>query len=207
MKIFSSFLRGDILEVGFGNGNFTKSLKTYGRVWAIDIDTKYLRKIKKDIGSNIHIGKGDIEKGNYFFKKRLFDTIVCLNVLEHIRNDSRAFSNMFEILHRGGYLILLVPAHSCLYGSIDISVGHIRRYELQELLTLFVRYDMIIHIRRRINFFGALGWFIAGKIINATSVAENHLRYFNSIAPFVLPLESIIEPIIGTSYIVVAQKK
>lgn len=204
-KKFALFLDGDILEVGCGIGNFTPVLSKYGKVWAIDINDNYIRQIKKEQGGEIKAGKGDIEKGEYFFGDKKFDSIVCLNVLEHIRDDNAALKNLFSLLKSGGRLILLVPAHQFLYGNIDKEIDHFRRYPKREIVSRLKGCGFKIIKSQRFNFPGALGWFIAGKIFKKNAVEESNISIFNRIAPFILPLE-IFEPPIGISVLVVAKK-
>ncbi|MBI3103831.1 class I SAM-dependent methyltransferase [Candidatus Daviesbacteria bacterium] len=207
LKLFAKYLKGDILEVGCGIGNFTKSLLKYGKVWAVDINRIYISNIKKEQGDKVRVGFGDIAKGKYFFGKRNFDSIVCLNVLEHIEKDDTALKNLFDLLQNNGTLILLVPAHPFLYGEIDRSIGHFRRYSKKELLNIMESIGFNIIESWRINFLGAIGWFIAGRILNENKVENEKIKIFNLLAPFFLAIENIIEPPIGTSILVVAQKK
>src|SRR6266511_3871979 len=79
---FSKYLKGEILEVGCGIGNFTQTLSKFGNVTAIDIDQNLIKQFKDIENLNIKAGFGNIEKGEYFFKQKYFDTIVCINVLE-----------------------------------------------------------------------------------------------------------------------------
>ncbi len=203
---FKKFLNGEILEVGCGIGNFTKTLVNYGKVWAIDINNEYIKKIQEQIKGNAQVGFGDIEKGEYFFQTRKFDTIVCLNVLEHIKDDVAAVNNLYKLLKKNGKLILLVPAHRFLYGEIDRSIGHFRRYDKIGLTKRLEKSGFKIILLRSINLLGALGWFMAGKILQKEIVGEGNIKIFNLIAPLVLPLENLIEPPIGTSILIVAKK-
>lgn len=202
---FKKFLKGDILEVGCGIGNFTPTLSKYGKVFAIDIDQNLLEKFK-DNNSNIKAGFGDIEKNKYFFGDKAFDTIVCINVLEHIQNDIRALENMFKLLKNEGNLILLVPIHSFLYGEIDKSIGHFRRYDPEDLVKRMENFRYSIVSYKKLNFVGAVGWFIAGKIFKNKQITENKVKLFNFISP-ILYLEDFIEPIIGTSVLIIARKE
>src|SRR3989338_7551583 len=165
LKKFAKYLGGDILEVGCGIGNFTLELKKYGKVWAFDINKDNLKEAKKKILNESQIGFGDIEKGEYFFQKAQFDSIVCLNVLEHIKDDKKALNNLYKLLNPGGVLILLVPAHPSLMGEIDRSIGHYRRYSTDSLERLVKENRFNLLIKKRINFLGALGWLIAGKVL------------------------------------------
>jgi len=203
VKKFESFLTGDILEVGCGIGNFTNFLKKYGNVWSIDINENYL---KQFMDTDIKIGLGDIEKGEYFFKNKKFDTIVCLNVLEHIKDDKRALQNMLLLLKTGGHLILLVPAYDFLFGEIDKSIGHFRRYDKNKLKSLLKDMGFKIIKSRVINFLGGVGWFLSSKLFSESKINESKIKVFNFIAPFFLSLENLIEPPLGTSILIIARK-
>lgn len=199
---FVKFLHGDILEVGCGIGNFTSSLTKYGNVWAIDINKEYISKMHL----KANMGFGDIEKGKYFFGKKTFDTIVCLNVLEHIKDDEAALNNLFKLLKEGGKLILLVPSHKFLYGEIDKGIDHFRRYEKDELNKRLQKIGFKIAKSRKLNLFGALGWFVAGKILKQKAVKGGNVKVFSLFAPFLLKLEDLVEPPIGISILLIAQK-
>lgn len=206
VQLFETFLKEDILEIGCGIGNFTKALIHYGRVYAIDIENKYIKETKRQVFKKAQVGYGDIEKGKYFFGKKSFDSIVCINVLEHIQDDYKALMNIRNLLKPSGYLIVLVPAHKFLYGSIDKAIGHYRRYEKTQLLAYLTELNFKAIFAKKINFFGALGWYISGKILRDNTVRDTKLRLFNTIAPLILPLEEKLEPPIGTSLLFVAKR-
>lgn len=201
---FKQFLNGEILEIGCGTGNFTSTLSKYGNVTAIDIDKNLIKKIKQN-NPNIDIGFGDIEKRIYFFKEKTFDTIVCINVLEHIFDDIQALKNIFRLLKKRGNLILLVPIHQFLFGEIDKSIGHYRRYEVQDLIKKMETFGLRWLIYKKLNFLGAIGWFVSGKILKNKQVTPRKIKIFNLITP-ILNLENFIEPIIGTSVLIIAKK-
>lgn len=206
LKKFEPFLRGKILEVGCGIGNFTQTLTNYGEVFAIDIEESYLQQISKTLKNKGKIGFGDIEKGKYFFDGQKFDSIVCLNVLEHIGNDVMAVKNLYQLIKNHGYLILLVPIHPFLYGRIDQAIGHFRRYTKEEIINKLKMSGFNIIKSRKLNFFGAIGWLVAGKILKEEKVEDEKIKIFNFFSPFILPLENLIEPPLGTSILIIAQK-
>ncbi|TSC87761.1 MAG: type 12 methyltransferase [Microgenomates group bacterium Gr01-1014_7] len=206
LDLFDNYLFGKILEVGCGIGNFTKTLTKYGEVVAIDIRDDYLKETKKLVGNIANVGFGDIEKGKYFFKDFDFDSIVCINVLEHIENDRKSLKNLCQFLKRGGHLILLVPAHKFLYGKIDESIGHYRRYEAEEIINKLIAAGFKIIKNRKINLLGALGWWFFSNVLKDNKVKKGNIALFNLIAPFYLPLENLFEPPLGTSILVIAQK-
>lgn len=200
---FKGYLKGNILEVGCGIGNFTQQLSKYGQVYATDINKKYLSKIKNE---NTKVGFGDIEKGEYFFGKKKFDSIVCINVLEHLKNDRKALKNLSDLLKPGGNLILLVPSHKSLYGEIDKAIFHYRRYGKFELGGLAKKTKLTILNLKRLNLIGGIGWFISGKILKDTKVNKSKIQFFNLIGPMFLFFENFYEPFVGTSLLLIAQK-
>ncbi len=193
------YVKGDILEVGAGIGNFTPFLKTCGKVIAIDYDPVY---------KNTNFG--DIEKGKYFFKHPPaggFDTIVCMNVLEHIKDDKRALTNMSNLLKNKGKLILLVPAHQWAYGLMDKNLGHIRRYNKNQLSNILKANSYSLIAIRYLNWLGLIGWFVNGRIFRKKIIPTGQLGIFDKLArPFLL-LEETFEPSFGLSVLVIGEKK
>lgn len=203
---FDKFLKGSILEVGCGIGTFTQTISKYGKVTAIDIDQNLIEKIKNNRNSNITTGLGDIEKDKYFFKDTMFDTIVCINVLEHIENDTQAIKNMYKVLRKEGIVILLVPSHPILYGEIDKSIGHFRRYTKKDIEQKLEKKEFKILQFKTLNLVGAIGWFISGRIFKNKIVDQSKIKLFNVVAPFFLRVEDLINPPFGTSFLIIAKK-
>jgi SAM-dependent methyltransferase len=204
LKQFSKYLKGDILEVGCGIGTFTKKLMEFGSVTGIDIDKRNLKSAYQELGKRV--GVGDIEKGRYFFKSKKFDVIVCLNVLEHIKDDHTTLKNIQKLLKPKGVLVLLVPSHQFLYGEIDRAIGHYRRYNMVDLKKLISKLGFTIKNGKHINLLGGIGWFIAGRLFKNQIVESSKIGVFNLIAPIILPIEGVIKPPFGTSILLVAQK-
>jgi 2-polyprenyl-3-methyl-5-hydroxy-6-metoxy-1,4-benzoquinol methylase len=65
-----------------------------------------------------------------------FDTIIYVDVLEHIENDRNELNAAASYLRRNGHLIVVAPAHQWLFTPFDAAIGHFRRYNrpmLQEV--------------------------------------------------------------------------
>jgi SAM-dependent methyltransferase len=205
-KKFENYLGGDILEVGCGIGSFTSELLKFGKVWAIDIDRNFINYSRaKD--QNLHIGLGDVEKRKYFFGDRKFDSVVCLNVLEHIEGDEKALVNLHSLLKNDGNLIIIVPINQFLYGGIDKAIGHFRRYEGEEFIKKMNNLGFEIRYQRKLNFLGSIGWFVAGRILIQSTISEENIKLFNILAPIFLKFENYFEPPLGTSLLLIATKK
>src|SRR5262249_576320 len=135
----ASPMRRRILEVGSGTGNITQFLCAHGEeVMVTDVVPSYRNELQQLFGArpNVQVGKFDLNReASAELVARSFDSVVCLNVLEHIEDDLFALEQMHRVLAPGGKMALLVPAHQFLYGEFDRAVGHYRRYDKRELLT------------------------------------------------------------------------
>jgi SAM-dependent methyltransferase len=200
-------ISGRVLEVGAGIGNFTELLADKYKVTAIDLDRRYVKKLKKKFKDKVEVGLGDIEKGKYFFLDRRFDTLLCLNVLEHIQNDEKALVNTRKLLKSKGRLVLLVPAHQAAFGSLDKNLGHFRRYSRNDLVGKLEKLGFSVESIYYLNWLGFLGWFFNSKTFKRKVVPGNQLRLFNFLVrPFLL-IEKIIKPPFGLSILAVVKKR
>lgn len=196
-----------ILEVGVGIGNFTKLLSKKGEVTAIDIDRSYISKFKKAMGAKVQMGFGNIETGKYFFKKKKFDTVICLNVLEHIEKDKEALHNMLTLLQSRGKLTLLVPAHRFLYSRFDRNLGHYRRYDKLEVESYLKNVGFKEVKTRYLNWWAVLGWFVFLKLGGWSRMPKREVGIFNFLGRFFLWPEKYITLPLGLSVFAVAEKK
>ena len=124
--LIKKFLKNKTLEVGAGLGSFTRNyFKEIDDISVSEIDQNNFN-ILKDKFKN--------EQINIFSKKiqkieEKFETIIYLNVLEHIESDLQEIDDALSKISKGGYLIILVPAHQKLYTNFDREIGHFRRYD------------------------------------------------------------------------------
>jgi SAM-dependent methyltransferase len=138
---------------------------------------------------------------------RKFDTVLCLNILEHLKNDRQAVDNMISLLQPEGRLIILVPALKALYGSMDISFEHYRRYNKKDMKSLIHGQNLKIVKFYYMNFLGLVGWFLNGRLLKKKELPENQTKLFDKLVPFLGFAEKIIRPPLGQSLILVVQKK
>ena len=111
-----NYIKGLTLEVGAGIGSFTSNYKSLSsNITLSEIDTDNLNFIKEKFKSENFNFTSDYTKNI----NKKFDTIMYLNVLEHIEEDNKEVLDAFEKLNPNGYLIILVPAHNKLYSKFD----------------------------------------------------------------------------------------
>src|SRR5688572_22869454 len=139
------FCKGHVLEVGSGIGNLSQYfLEKNFRLTASDLRDEYINILHGKFGRHLNLaGIKSIDLAVENFDTRFsdllqqFDTVVALNVIEHIQDDEMAISNCKKLLKPGGHLVILVPAFNVLYNLFDEELGHYVRYTsktLNELL-------------------------------------------------------------------------
>lgn len=204
--IFSPYLQGEILEIGCGIGTLTKFILKKRKVSCIDLVPEYVEIVKKRLGLE-KVVVGDITDLNTFWHGELYDTIVCLNVLEHIVEDELALKNMYSILKKHGRLTLSVPAHQALYGSLDEHLGHIKRYELDELIAKCKQCGFRVEQKKYINLFGIFGWFYNGKVLKRKIISNTQLKLYDLILPLLKLFEKSLNPATGLDIILTLKKE
>jgi len=123
-----------------------------------------------------------------------FDTIVCVNVLEHVADDERALSHMAEILRsEKGRLFLLVPAHPLLYGTPDLLAGHHRRYTRRILHDRLSGAGFRIQRLDYFNRTGALPYLVNSRLLKPKSLGGGVDRQIVLFDRWIVPVARHVE--------------
>jgi 2-polyprenyl-3-methyl-5-hydroxy-6-metoxy-1,4-benzoquinol methylase len=206
------FLKGNILEVGSGVGTYSKKIaKDYGgnEIILSDIDDEYVQKLNDIYSSdqNVKAIQLDLNKPTDFEKiDKKIDSVIALNVLEHVEDDVAALENIYELLEPGGKFIVLVPAHKFLFNCVDTSLGHFRRYTKKELLKKISGTKFRIRKVFYFNFAAIIGWYVNGNILKK-KISEGSVSLFDKLVPFFKFFEkNIFRKKMGISLIVILEK-
>lgn len=167
--LVKKYVRGNsVLDAGCGTGHMTLSLINAGyTVTAIDCEheltsfTQSILEKNKQIASIYTMDLMDVKS----LGKGIYDTVICLDVLEHIADDQTALNNLVYTLKEGATLIVSVPAFSFLYGLRDKKIGHYRRYNKADLLKLIENSGLELIKIRYWNFLGFFPLLISEKIL------------------------------------------
>jgi glycosyltransferase involved in cell wall biosynthesis len=197
-----------VLEIGAGIGNITSWLLPRDLYVASDINPQYLDYLK-----NLALGKPylqvdriDLEDPRCFEEwQGAFDTVVCLNVLEHVRDPIVSLRNIHSALEPGGRVVLYVPQGQSLYSSLDEVLGHRCRYEKPALAGELRTAGFELESMRDFNHFGIPGWYLNGKILKRRHFSRSQLKVFNMLVPAFRRLDSLV-PGRGLGIIAVARK-
>jgi 2-polyprenyl-3-methyl-5-hydroxy-6-metoxy-1,4-benzoquinol methylase len=138
-----------------------------------------------------------------------FDTIVCVNVLEHIEDHVQALTLFREVVQgTGGKVLIFVPAVQRIYGPHDAALGHHRRYSKRSLAAAFHAAGLETQSIKYTNPLGLLGWMYNLYISGNTEHTTGQVRLFDRfVAPWALPLERVVTPPIGLSLFAVGRAR
>ncbi len=179
------YLGERILEIGAGTGNLTRPLSNRKKYYAAtDIGVEHLEALRNRFPhrQNLEVRICDVrspEETAYFEGK--IDTIVCLNVLEHVDDAHSAAGNIFAALPSGGRAIILVPQGQEIYGTLDVVLGHYLRYSKAQLRTRLEGVGFQVEEIIEFNRISRPGWFITGKILKRSTLARFPMRVFNKL--------------------------
>jgi SAM-dependent methyltransferase len=136
-----------------------------------------------------------------------FDSIVLLNVLEHIHDDRAALATLHNSLAIGGRLVLWVPAFEVLYGDFDHRIGHYRRYRINQLRHRCNDAGLRVIDARYVNAPGFFAWLLVVRLLGLQPTS-GHLAslYDRWIVPATRRIEAVVRPPFGQSLLVVAQR-
>jgi glycosyltransferase involved in cell wall biosynthesis len=181
-----------VLEVGAGVGNMTRVM--YGRelIVATDVDTAYLHMLENRFARNPSIKVARLDLGSdetQKFKSFEFDTVVCLNVLEHIENHEGALQRLYDLLVPGGKLLLFVPADQKLFGTMDTQVGHYRRYSREELQRVIESAGFTSERVWYQNYVGRFGWWLNGRVLKRAHLPAGQSLLFDLAVPILRRIE------------------
>ena len=208
---FDSFLGRRILEVGSGVGNQTRYFVDRERVVASDIEPHYLRELRRRFADETHVRVAsfsfplsDADRAD--LRGERLDSIVCMNVLEHIESDRETLVDFASVLSPGGHMVLLVPAMPALYGTLDRALLHFRRYERDSLARLVTDAGFDVREIRFLNRLGVAGWWLNSRVLKRTVLPKGQLAAFKWLMPL-LKREETHPPSFGMSLLVLAVKR
>ena len=192
------FVDGDVLEVGAGLGETTKCLhnsKVTKWTWLEPDKTMFKNLLKKKVDFNHPIH--DCINGTVSdLKKHSFDTILYIDVLEHIKDDSLELDRARRLLRPDGKIVVLSPAHNFLYSDFDRNIGHFRRYNLKSLKALENSFMKISHC----EYLDTIGLCLnlANRILLRQSLpSQGQILFWDGI---IVPLSKLIDPILGRKF-------
>lgn len=196
----------NVLEVGCGHGTYTALLGQSGaRVTAMDIDSEFVSAAQKACVHmpNVTVSCGDVTQQSW---SSTFDTVVLLDVLEHLADESGVLNSLAAALQPGGKLILKVPAFDWLFGAMDSAVGHHRRYSKESLSRAIEKAGLSTLSLWYFNAPAMAGWFWNGVVLRRVTPPAGQIQLFEKLLPAIKMVDRVTRPYFGLSLFAVAQK-
>ena len=204
--VVAPFIGRRVLEVGSGIGNMSEHLLAAGpeRLVVTDLDPFYRERLATRFAGRPEVVVDQLRlpdpEAKDRFRAERIDTIVALNVVEHIEDDVGALRTMGEILVPGGRIVILVPALQAIYGELDRELGHFRRYSKTSLGAAFRQAGLRPEQLLWFNRVGVLGWWFNGQVRKAPRIPLDQLKRFDTLVPL-LRLERFLPLPFGQSVI------
>ncbi len=175
-----------VLEIGAGIGNLTLQLLPRDRYVASDVEPAHL-----DYLENLQTGRPYLEVMRldatdwvaFGSLAGQFDTVVCLNVLEHVQDPATALRNFWSALESGGRLLLYVPQGSWLYSDLDRALEHRCRYDRAGVEAEVGAAGFTVERCQHFNRVSVLGWWWNGKVLRRSTLPRWQLKLFDLAVP------------------------
>jgi SAM-dependent methyltransferase len=176
------YLGARVCEIGSGIGNMSSLILRDRREMMVltDTDPYYRSRLQSQFAQHANVivesltlpDPSAVER----FKRYRLDSVVALNVIEHIPDDVGAMRSIAELLNVGGRAIVLVPALEALYGSLDIELEHCRRYTRRVLTDRMRTAGFLVERVFFFNAVGAIGWWANSRLLKRSRISARQLR-------------------------------
>ena len=211
-ELFRPFVGRRVLEVGAGIGTMSKKLlRSSDLVIGIEPNPNCLARLRAAMSGepkftmlSCHLEECDLHN----LQQQRLDTVYCVNVLEHIKDDVAALKLFSDAIVSGGHVLIYVPAIQAAYGPLDAELGHHRRYSKRTLSAAFSAAGLELIRLQYANAIGLIGWMYNSHVTKTRHHSVEQVKLFERfVAPWALPLEKLIPPPLGSSLVAVGRKR
>jgi SAM-dependent methyltransferase len=186
------FLGDRVLEIGAGIGNLTSQFIPRELYVASDINPVYLDYLRSYAIGKPYLSVLKVDANNeadFAPLKNQFDTAIMVNVLEHVPDEQLALKNLRGALMPGGKVIILVPQHPALYGSLDVALEHRERYTEEGLKNSLEKAGFQVDRIFNFNRISVPSWWFNAKALKRTSFSRVQLKALEVAMPVVRKID------------------
>lgn len=195
-----------VCEVGAGLGEFSGQLTGRDRIVATDADPEAVEAMEKRFAARPEMEVTWLDLHGPVRLDRPVETVVAINVLEHVTDDVTVLVRLASLLVPGGTVVVWVPGYQHLYGQFDRRVGHVRRYSPATLTTAMRQAGMEVQVARPVNPLGALAWWAAVRRGGASTPTSKLARIYDRLlVPASAAWERVLPAPFGQSVLGVAR--
>jgi len=208
------YLGTDLVEVGAGTGGFSKLLLSTSPTSLTLVEpSQMFGALKANVSKSSH--NGTVRYFNNIFSavadrisaEKRPDSVIYVNVLEHIEDDRAELEKVFETLAPGGRFFVFVPAQPFLYSEFDKSIGHFRRYRRKELVEKCTAAGFEIKLARNFDLAGVVPWYVKYRLLGSRSMEPGIVNVYDKlVVPIAKRMEGVISPPIGKNLLVIAER-
>lgn len=217
LEIFKPYLGAHLVEVGAGLGSFSELIlsqhvcKTLSLVEPSDSMYERLAAHVRQLDTSASVDTYHatfVEAADLIKTRHAPDSIIYVNVLEHIADDEGELDAVRLTLSECGRVFIFVPALQWLFGTLDERVGHLRRYSKSELEQKLRRSGFKIVRSAYFDFPGIAPWWLKYRLMKSVTMEPGAVRFYDRfIIPAVRRIESLITMPIGKNVIAIAEKR
>jgi 2-polyprenyl-3-methyl-5-hydroxy-6-metoxy-1,4-benzoquinol methylase len=180
-----------VLEVGAGLGEFASQFTGLRRHVVTDVDPGAVAAMAERFSD-----RPEVEARTFDLAHGAIDvgtpvaSVVAINVLEHIDDDTNALRSLASMVQPGGRVVLWVPGYMQLYGDFDRAVGHVRRYTPRTLTAAITAAGLTAELVRPVNLLGGVAWWLTVRRGGVGTPRPALVRTYDR---FVVPVTRVIE--------------
>jgi SAM-dependent methyltransferase len=184
-----SKISADVLEIGSGIGNISRLVRPMtSHLVVTDTEPHYLEALRSAFAGDagVDVAAYDLDgPPPPVVEARRYDAIVAVNVIEHIADDRALVARLARLLRPGGSLLVYVPACPIAFGSLDVALGHFRRYTPATLTALLRSASLEPSQPRYVNLLGLGGWIVTGRVLGRKVLPARSVALFERLVPLV----------------------
>jgi SAM-dependent methyltransferase len=214
LEIIKPFLGEHLVEVGAGTGAFSELLlETKPKTLALVEPSTMVENLRNNLSlintpTDIRIFHNIFaELAESLKNQNAPDSIIYINVLEHIEDDLAELETVWRALRERGRVFIFVPALPALFSEFDRRIGHFRRYRKAEIEEKCRAAQLRILFSRYFDVTGILPWLIKYRLMKSTTMESGAVRLYDKlVVPVARPLEGFLPPPIGKNLLIIAEK-
>lgn len=200
LKQFDYQLGKNILEIGGGLGQISSMLVKNGRlITSLEPDPKLWKQLEASTQSlGIRSFPSTLEQAlssSQISSDEKFDSIVIVNVLEHIEDDIKELQIAKNVLNPGGKIFIFVPAMPSLYGSMDAISGHFRRYRRSELEAVIRAAGLQTQSIHYFDPIGVLPYWLSYRVLDRQTLGTSSVVLYDKV---IIPMSVFLSRLIGS---------
>jgi SAM-dependent methyltransferase len=209
MDHFGPRVRGRVIEYGAGRGTVSEHLWPLAETLTLVEPSPNLAEHLRERfagQSAVTVRAETLEQHIDSVLPGTVDTIVMVNILEHVEHDEEALAKLLRALAPGGALLIFVPALQFLMAPLDRIHGHFRRYHRPDLTAKVAAAGGKVEFCRYFDFPGVAPWLLLNKMLGSTTFNPALVKiYDRGVVPMARRLESYVPPPFGKNLILLAR--